>query len=78
MPKLQQQLPQSIYFKYGTSFIVDEMNLLLLLLLKQLIIIINGVPIIYFPSQHFRNVAKETVKTMSSLVSLIINNFIEI
>jgi hypothetical protein len=40
MPKLRQQLPHSIYFKYGTSFILDEMNLILLLLLKQLIIIL--------------------------------------
>jgi hypothetical protein len=62
MPKLREQLPHSIYFKYGTLFILDEMNLLLLL--KQLIIIIiNGVPVLYFPTQHFRNVAKETVKT---------------
>ena len=48
----------------GTPFILDEMNLLLLLILNQLIIIkINGVSILYFPTQHFREVAKEAVKT---------------
>ena len=77
MPKLRQQLPHSIYFKYGTSFILDEMNLILLLLLKQLIII-NGVPIMYFPTQPFRKVAKETVKTLTSLVGLRINKLIKL